>query len=269
METKNYASVYDIKKDQIKALGGDNTKDFDSVYQEELEMLRLLEQGGGGGGGLTPEQVKAIVEEYNYTTMADVEAKKYMQQKKLTLNGDDPLQILDEDGNALTYAQVKALVDNKGLFVYLLVDNAFYIPCGDMVVPSGHNALEFSSAFIVSGEASIARIIIDTANEVIYEQYWLADKDWVRQQNYTTMAAVEAKGYATEAEIPSLDGYATEEWVEEQGYLTEHQDLSNYATKDEIPSLDGYAKVSKLTQAEYDALATKDDSTIYIITDAE
>ena len=49
-----------------------------------------------------------------------------------------------------------------------------------------------------------------------------------------------------------LEGYATEEWVQSQGYLTEHQDLSDYATKEyvddemdelrgEIPSLDGYA----------------------------
>ena len=30
-------------------------------------------------------------------------------------------------------------------------------------------------------------------------------------------------------------------WVSEQGYLTEHQDLSSYALKSEIPSLNGYA----------------------------
>ena len=30
-------------------------------------------------------------------------------------------------------------------------------------------------------------------------------------------------------------------WVESQNYLTEHQDLSDYALKTEIPSLDGYA----------------------------
>ena len=62
---------------------------------------------------------------------------------------------------------------------------------------------------------------------------------------------------ADKSEIPSLDGYATEQWVEGKGYLTEHQDISgkldkteaastyqpkgNYATKDEIPSLEGYA----------------------------
>ena len=71
---------------------------------------------------------------------------------------------------------------------------------------------------------------------------------------------------ATKAEIPSLDGLATETYVQEQianaelggeevdlsgyvteqeleqkGYLTEHQDISHLATKAEIPSLEGLA----------------------------
>ena len=38
-------------------------------------------------------------------------------------------------------------------------------------------------------------------------------------------------------EIPSLDGFATEQWVESKGYLTQHQDLSGYVTKSEITDL--------------------------------
>lgn len=39
-----------------------------------------------------------------------------------------------------------------------------------------------------------------------------------------------------EAEIPSLDGYATQQWVEDQHYIT-GVDLSNYALKSEIPTV--------------------------------
>ncbi len=39
-----------------------------------------------------------------------------------------------------------------------------------------------------------------------------------------------------EGEIPSLDGYATEQWVLDKGYIT-GVDLSNYATKSEIPTV--------------------------------
>ena len=34
--------------------------------------------------------------------------------------------------------------------------------------------------------------------------------------------------------VPSLDGYATEQWVEGKGYLTQHQSLADYATKSEL-----------------------------------
>ena len=42
--------------------------------------------------------------------------------------------------------------------------------------------------------------------------------------------------YAKKSDIPSLSGYATESWVKQQGYLTQHQDLSDYAKKDDIPT---------------------------------
>ena len=65
-------------------------------------------------------------------------------------------------------------------------------------------------------------------------------KGWVTSQGFLTEHQ-DLSDYALKSEIPSLDGYATQQWVTEQGYLTEHQDLSDYALKTEIPSLDGYA----------------------------
>ena len=62
--------------------------------------------------------------------------------------------------------------------------------------------------------------------------------------------------YAKTSDIPSLSGYATETWVNNQGFLTQHQDLSNYATKDEIPNLDDYAKTSDIPSL--DGYATED-----------
>lgn len=47
---------------------------------------------------------------------------------------------------------------------------------------------------------------------------------------------------SVESKIPSLEGYATEQWVEDKGYLTEHQSLENYALRSEIPT-----KTSDLT----------------------
>lgn len=58
-------------------------------------------------------------------------------------------------------------------------------------------------------------------------------------------------GYAKLTDIPSLSGYATETWVKQQGYLTQHQDLSAYAKKTDIPSLNGYATEQYVTSRGY------------------
>ena len=47
-------------------------------------------------------------------------------------------------------------------------------------------------------------------------------------------SALESK--ADKSEIPSLNGYATEQWVEGKGYLTEHQDISGKLDKTEAAS---------------------------------
>ena len=49
-------------------------------------------------------------------------------------------------------------------------------------------------------------------------------KTWVSEQGYLTEHQ-DLSSYALKSEIPSLDGYATETWVEGKGYLTEHQTL--------------------------------------------
>ena len=66
--------------------------------------------------------------------------------------------------------------------------------------------------------------------------------------------------YAKLSDIPSLSGYATETWVNEQGFLTQHQDLSNYATKDEIPTVP--SKVSELANDSNYQTAEQVSSTV-------
>lgn len=47
---------------------------------------------------------------------------------------------------------------------------------------------------------------------------------------------IESAKTEIEAEIPSLSGYATEQWVEDKNYIT-GVDLSDYALKSEIPTV--------------------------------
>lgn len=73
---------------------------------------------------------------------------------------------------------------------------------------------------------------------------------------------------------------ATTGWVENQHYLTEHQSLTAYTPTSGFSTVNGSAithggditidssATVELTQAEYDALETKEEGTIYVITDA-
>ena len=49
-------------------------------------------------------------------------------------------------------------------------------------------------------------------------------------------------------------------------YLTEHQDLTGYATEDYVNSRIANLQIVPITQADYDALETKDPNTLYLIT---
>ena len=70
----------------------------------------------------------------------------------------------------------------------------------------------------------------------------LFSKDYNDLTNKPTIPSID--GLATKLEvkevedkIPSLNGYATEQWVEGKGYLTEHQSLAAYSTTTEVQSM--------------------------------
>lgn len=104
------------------------------------------------------------------------------------------------------------------------------------------------------------------------------DSGFLTQHQDVSSLATKSEVKAVEDKIPSLEGYATEQWVEAKGYLTEHQSLENYAFRSEIPT-----KTSDLTNdsgylTEHQSLAAYStttevqsmiDTAIAGITDAE
>lgn len=54
-------------------------------------------------------------------------------------------------------------------------------------------------------------------------------QEWVIDQHYIT--GVDLSNYALKEEIPDISGYATEQWVNDQGFLKNHQSLEGYATE--------------------------------------
>ena len=72
--------------------------------------------------------------------------------------------------------------------------------------------------------------------------------------NYYTKAQVDAK-------IPDITGLASQTWVENKGYLTEHQSLANYALKTEIPDVSQYQTATQVQTLINNALGVIENGT--------
>ena len=152
----------------------------------------------------------------------------------------------------------------------ILMRRAYY-KVSDSSYPDGYYNLTFEdnmNVWLGSGESSDP-----------YERQYVTEKDL----NKTL------EDYALKTEVPSLDGYATQSWVtnqgyitsipdtfatktwvSEQGYLTEHQSLDGYATQSWATSQ--FLEESKIwtgSQSAWDALTSsqKASYTIALITE--
>lgn len=101
-----------------------------------------------------------------------------------------------------------------------------------------------------SGELNIVdeagNIIAKVNAEGIHSVDFIAGEH--RLSNKTDKAYVDAAIKNVEVD---LTGYATEGWVENKNYLTEHQDISHLATKDEIPSIGNLATKDEVSNIEF------------------
>ena len=120
-------------------------------------------------------------------------------------------------------------------------DVVFGADGGRMFIPSGGGGLD---------EDELWRVLQDAGTETISKNHLPSD----------TLYSDDLNGYARTEDIPSLDGYATQTWVQGQGYITSAS-LDPYAkTADiqkwvdnsfvrtsELPSLDGYLEWGSVT----------------------
>lgn len=79
----------------------------------------------------------------------------------------------------------------------------------------------------------------------------------------TAYTPVDLSSYALKSELPTVPTNVSA-FNNDAGYLTEHQSLQNYYNKTEVNN-----QINNMfwcgTQAEYDALATKNNNTLYLI----
>jgi hypothetical protein len=83
----------------------------------------------------------------------------------------------------------------------------------------------------------------------------IATKTWVGEQGYLTEHQ-DLTGYAKSSEIPDVSKFITDSDVEKKGYLTEHQDLTGYAKTSDIPDVSNLVSNDDLEEKGY---LTSDD----------
>ena len=87
-----------------------------------------------------------------------------------------------------------------------------------ITIPTSNTAFTNDAGYITSGEVE---------SQITGKNY--ATENWVQDNINLAIESETARTestYAKIGDIPSLDGYATTGWVESQGYLKEHQDIS-------------------------------------------
>lgn len=98
------------------------------------------------------------------------------------------------------------------------IDENNVISVTGITVPTSNTAFTNDAGYVTSGEVE---------TQITDKNY--ATENWVQDNVNLAIESETARTestYAKIGDIPSLDGYATTGWVESQGYLTEHQDIS-------------------------------------------
>ena len=190
----NYDVLFSAKIDEITINGQSVTKD------NVGEVFGALSNTSSGGGGLTPEQEEKL---NNAVQISDYNADKASQTT------------IDEAQNT-EINKVKGDIAGKQDIIQDL--NAIR-EGADL----GKTALQEETDPVWTAEKGNYYTKTESdgkyATQVVVNEEIAARISDIRE----VKATLESK--ADKSEIPSLNGYATEQWVGQQGYLTEHQPL--------------------------------------------
>lgn len=228
----------------------------------------------------TSAETAAVIEDNEYVISQAINELKYTKQDALvsgenikTINGislvgEGDIQIgsggTTDLSNYYNKQETNNLLDNKlDASAYTPTDLSGYWTSGET-----QDAINAATSGIPSS-ATIEGLRSDV-NALSGEVQDKADKSEIPSLNgYATEQWVQNQGYLTQHQ--SLSGYATEQWVQNQGYLTQHQSLSGYATEQWVQnqgyltqhqSLDNYYSKSQVDalisglQAQIDELTT-------------
>ena len=91
-------SDYEVRLATLEAMGGDTTKHYDSVYEIDLAILKIIEEGGLGGGVSQEyvDQQDEAVKEWVNTYYAKVVTLTQAEYDALTTKDQKTLYIISD-----------------------------------------------------------------------------------------------------------------------------------------------------------------------------
>ena len=224
-----------------------------------------------------------------YNDNEEIALMKDIEEIKLPIEFNFPIRTLQDkvytQEEIFAWFGVADAAELKGLIVR---EGQFYLKYGIQLSgnPYYYKMPIQYIAFESANQIKMVVIGLDTTNDMPTKYEIILNLDGTVAEGNSNIK-VTSNDLASATDMPSLDGYATEEWVNTQGFLKEHQDISNLATKDEVAlkanqsdvdsqvnalneRIDAIIIPTKVSELENDSLyQTKDEVDAAIATKAE
>ena len=171
-----------------------------------------------------------------YNDNDEIALMKDIEEIKLPIEFNFPIRTLQDkvytQEEIFAWFGVADAVELKGLIVR---EGQFYLKYGIQLSgnPYYYKMPIQYIAFESANQIKMVVIGLDTTNDMPTKYEIILNLDGTIAEGNSNIK-VTSSDLAFATDMPSLDGYATEEWVNTQGFLKEHQDISNLATKNEV-----------------------------------
>ncbi len=234
-------------------------------YAKKSELKTINGQSIVGSGDITIQATGGITEEWLQNNLKTIDGQSLIGGGDLAVQSPIEISIdLDSGQLSITYGDYKSMIDEyaadggytKKLMIFLESETAgrgySSYPSDVEYCPDG--TIEIGGCFLDDRDENNKKLVYyrikgnDATQTVdisltpvssggdIPSLDGYATQEWVISQGYITSIP---DTYATKSWVSeqgyltslSLTGYATQSWVQSQGYLTSHQDLTGYATE--------------------------------------
>ena len=123
--SKIYDSDYSVRLATLGAMGGDTTKCYDSVYEIDLEILKIIQEGGGGGAQIDDDTISTTTAWSSSKIVSELAEKADISYVDASLANKANISYVDTNFaklSVLTQAQYDALVTKDASTLYIISD---------------------------------------------------------------------------------------------------------------------------------------------------